>query len=591
MILVDIDRVRKDRLIVFCSEQKESEIVGSLLSSELVKSNVWNISVEDFRVLKQRLDSKNLVEREMVEEAFNRVNVYLNRVNKDIEIKTKRYNVDLSFITPTVPYPDQLNGISYLVSHQFVGLFDEMGAGKTFQSLVSYCLLKKYGIVDKMLVICTNEGKSVWEDEIIKHSFNLKYVKVGNGKSVVLSDIDRFRDGREKDVLIVHYDCLNEEVLKRLVDIRFDIVIIDECHSIKNIYAKRTKSVLFLVKNIQRMTKKECYIREFDCNFRFKDDKLVNVVCLTGTPVSENPIFAFPILKVLNHFSVHLKQKFIYYFVEYGKVFIPGVGYVNKPVANKNTDALSVYFEDVSIRRKRCEIKGMPKKVEQVRYIKDISKDFRDLYNKILNEVKDEIENEKGEYISLANASTKFIRLQQVLNNPEILGFSVPSVKYPLCRNIVEEVIESKGKIVIWSIFRKGAELAAKEFKDFGSAYITGELSEIEIQKVRNDFETGKVNVLCATIQKLGTGIDFLKLADTAVYLDLPFSYILYKQSQDRLVRRGKKSSVLLVELFVNNSVDIIVKDMLERKSDWAQSVLDSGKLSKVELQKRLQEI
>ncbi len=591
MVHVDIDTEYRNYITVQCTDQKESSVVESILSAEKLQEFQYSVYVQDFRVLKKRLDENNLVDREITEEGLERVNEYLSKVQIRSEIKSKVFAADVSGITATKPYTDQFNGIAYIVANQFVGLHDEMGSGKTISTLIAYMLLRKYAVVDKLLVICSNPVKQVWEDEINKHGFNVTYVKCGNGKQIVNGDIKRFVRHKD-DVCIIHYEALTAEVIEQLLSIGFDMIVIDEAHMIKNSRSNRSKSVIRIVKEMRRRSViDQAWIKELGVESRLQNKKMANVVCLTGTPLSENPFSAYPILTVLNHFSVRMKKMFLNYFMEWGKVYIPGYGYVNQPVANRNMDALGIYFEDVSIRRLRSQIKGMPKKVEQIRYVKDVSKEFRELYNKVLEEVRLEIQNEKGQSITLTNAATKLIRLQQILNNPRMLGFEVQSVKYPVIKDIVEEAVESGTKVVIWSIFEQGAELVAKEFENVGSAYITGKVKDDQIQKIRKDFEAGKVNVLSATVQKLGTGVDFLKAADIAIYLEMPVSYIQYKQSQDRLVRRGKTDTVLEVSILVNNSVDVLVKDLLDRKSEWAASVLDSKLVNRAELNKRLTSI
>ncbi|MCJ7713818.1 hypothetical protein MUO66_05105, partial [Candidatus Bathyarchaeota archaeon] len=84
---------------------------------------------------------------------------------------------------------------------------------------------------------------------------------------------------------------------------------------------------------------------------------------------------------------------------------------------------------------------------------------------------------------------------------------------------------------------------------------------------------------------KAGTGVDWLARARTAIYIDRPYSFNLYKQSIDRIHRRVKTEGTLstldairsqpatVIFLDVPDSLDVLVRESLEQKEDVADAV------------------
>lgn len=317
------------------------------------------MNVEDF------LRKQGIYEVEGSERAFSLFSVLKERLSEIRRIKMIRTGETNAFMK-TEPYADQWGAIRFLLSRQFVGNWDTMGAGKTFVSIYAFSELFKEGLVSDALVFCVNSAKAMWVEEVKKHSlFSVK--KVGNGTHAVVNDV---KDFNEEGFLIVHYDALTEpKVVEKILSKRFDCVVIDEAHKIKNLKAKRTKSVLHIVKNVQRKTLLDVEkAKKF--GLKIFNERMPFVWCLTGTPVAERPSDAYTILKLLydSEFDISLRR-FEEFFCVFKELQLRNRGIkIKKVIGFRNEDHLKRIFEPVSIMRRAHELTGLPEKVRIDRF-------------------------------------------------------------------------------------------------------------------------------------------------------------------------------------------------------------------------------
>ncbi|HUU86790.1 MAG TPA: hypothetical protein VMX17_03460, partial [Candidatus Glassbacteria bacterium] len=113
-------------------------ILRSLLSSSSDSSNGWSLSYDDFLTFKEKLNTLGLVQdRQISTEALNYVYECQARDVRNEDIKNGVHNnfikSSLEGKLKSLPYEDQITGISYLFNNKRAGLFDSMGLGKSIQ--------------------------------------------------------------------------------------------------------------------------------------------------------------------------------------------------------------------------------------------------------------------------------------------------------------------------------------------------------------------------------------------------------------------------------------------------------------------------
>lgn len=601
---IDIDVFSDDRLkVTICEPAMESQVsvlLAGLLTSQLIRAQgFWTLSYHDFRQLKSRLDALGLTDgRTATDEALRWLSEKQAAYDAIELLKQGEENnaiVGLSALK-TKPYEDQLTGVRFLLTRQRAVLADEMGVGKTLQLLATFLSLRATGEADFMLVICPNSVKTAWIKEVQKHT-TLTVSAVGNGSKRVLEDVAAYAEKRT-DVLVVHYDALVQpakngdthakpwsKLFEELLKLPWGVIVLDEAHQVKTMDSRRTQSALLLTRSA-----------------RSAAGAKPRVLMATGTPISESPLDAWSVLSFLDPLSLpRTYTKFENYFTTksthqgYTKVWKQTVGY-------RNLSELKEILHHVMLRRLKIDIKGMPDKVSMVRYV-TMSGEQRRLYDDIKAGLYDTILHDPNDKLSIAFALTKCLRLRQVLNHPKLVEKDgISSAKYEALDEVLDEVLsDPMAKVVVWTEWREAATmLSCRYAQKYGTITLIGGTTQNELAHFSSHWDTMPERVAVATPKFGGTGVDFLQRCRTAVYVEPPYSTILFRQSMDRIHRRVandgtemdriKASPATLIFMQVEHSLDQLVYSLLARKGDLVDALLtDDEKLIELGKEELLQ--
>ena len=140
-------------------------------------------------------------------------------------------------------YDFQFDGIKFGVEHhcRFL-LADEMGVGKTIQA-ISLCYL--YREEWPVLIVCPGSMKYLWKGEIQTWlGFKDHRINVLNSSKQKISE--------EAYFYIISYDLVSH-ILKKLKKMKFNFVILDEAHCIKNRDTIRAKNILPIAIRAKRL--------------------------------------------------------------------------------------------------------------------------------------------------------------------------------------------------------------------------------------------------------------------------------------------------------------------------------------------------
>lgn len=136
-------------------------------------------------------------------------------------------------------------GVKYILHQERVLLGDEMGLGKTVQAIAAMVSLRNTQATH-FIVVCPASVILNWCREIAEKS-KLRVTKVHGPEKV-----QAFRDWQEHGgVAVTNFESTGQ--LKLAPDFRFDMMIVDEAHYIKNIEAQRTKNVMRLGEHTKRL--------------------------------------------------------------------------------------------------------------------------------------------------------------------------------------------------------------------------------------------------------------------------------------------------------------------------------------------------
>lgn len=185
----------------------------------------------------------------------------------------------------------QKAGISFALGRKGTLVADEMGLGKTIQA-IGVC--NNDPEIKSVLVICPASLRVNWLRESQKWSTRpWTYYVVENGNPIPAN----------ADYVIVNYDRLKDAVLESLMGRQWGVMICDEAHYLKNPDALRTQRVL----GVQAKFKKTPtgWAETSPRKPGLVDQVAGRVLLLTGTPILNRPMEAFPLLHALDNKAWH----------------------------------------------------------------------------------------------------------------------------------------------------------------------------------------------------------------------------------------------------------------------------------------------
>ena len=129
---------------------------------------------------------------------------------------------------------------------------------------------------------------------------------------------------------------------------------------------------------------------------------------------------------------------------------------------------------------------------------------------------------------------------------------------------LVEEVANNGGKVIIFSNWAKVIEPAAALLEKYNPACITSNVKDKDKQIEK--FKTDKsCHVILGTIGCLGTGFT-LNEANTVIFLDEPWTSADKQQAEDRCHRIGTKGTVNIITLMCKDTIDERIHNIVKNK-------------------------
>uniref|UniRef100_A0A5S6Q5V4 Helicase ATP-binding domain-containing protein n=1 Tax=Trichuris muris TaxID=70415 RepID=A0A5S6Q5V4_TRIMR len=192
-------------------------------------------------------------------------------------------NVDEAIYKRLFSY--QKHALRFIVSRNGrVLLADEMGLGKTIEALAAAVYYKKDW---PLLIVCPSSVKCTWAEEITENVPSLDSSSI----CVVNASTEKVLHEPKNRVFILSYDFM-VSMEKSLMARQFKIIIMDECHNIKNFKTRRYQAAHNLLKTARRalllsgtpaLSKPSELFTQISCVARtyFEDSKnLVNVTVM-----------------------------------------------------------------------------------------------------------------------------------------------------------------------------------------------------------------------------------------------------------------------------------------------------------------------
>ena len=438
--------------------------------------------------------------------------------------RTEPIEIDYIKYEHRPPLSHQKEAIEKLTSNKKFILADDMGLGKTTSTIISSIETKS----KKILIVCPASLKINWFREIQNYT----------DRSIYICEGKKYEDA---DFVIVNYDIIKnfhdpknkEESI--LLKSNFDLVILDECHYIKNSQAIRTKLVNDFVKNVDRLW------------------------LLTGTPITSRPIDYYNLLRLVDS-PVSLNWQA--YVIRYCGGYQFRVG-GNKKIWNTNgatnLDELRERTSLQILRRLKENVLDLPEKIITPVYLKLKSKEYEEL----MGEYFDWYRNKRDESSSLTIQFSKLMKVRQVIANEKVES------TIELCENILEQ----DKKVIIFCNFTESLNKIVEHFGK-SAVKVDGSMSKTERQHSVDEFQDNpKVKVFVGNIKAAGVGLT-LTSAEAVIMNDLSFLPSDHSQAEDRAYRYGQKNNVLVYYPIFENTIEGIIYDILNAKKQVISTVM-----------------
>lgn len=380
----------------------------------------------------------------------------------------------------------------------------------------------------KTLVICPASLKQNWKREIENYT----------DKSIYICDGKKYDDN--VDFVIINYDIIKnfhslklkeETVIQKS---KFDLVIIDESHYIKNPQASRTKLINDICKDINK------------------------IWLLTGTPLTSRPIDYFNLLSLVGS---NVSKNWMAYVLRYcaGYQFTVGMNKVWNVNGASNLDELRERTSPLLLRRLKENVLDLPEKIITPVYLTLKSKE----YEEVMGEYFDWVKNNPKESKSLSVQFTKLMKVRQIIADEKIKNTI----------ELIENTLEQGRKVIAFSNFTNSLNKIYEHFKKVavkldGSSSMTQRQDSVD--KFQND---ENVKVFVGNIKAAGVGVT-LTSGDVVIFNDLSFVPADHSQAEDRAYRIGQKNSVSVLYPIFENTIEGIIYDMLDRKKKIISTVL-----------------
>lgn len=429
-------------------------------------------------------------------------------------------------------------------------LADDMGLGKTLQAITTITQFKKKFSNLSSIVVCPTSLLYNWKEEFFKFNPEISTLIVDGTPSKrkkLLKSLKKY------DIIITSYTLLQKDI-ETYKDIFFGYAILDEAQHIKNRGTRNAKSVK-MIRSTHRLI-------------------------LTGTPIENS-------LEELWSLFDFLMPGFLSSYNRFVEKYLRNADYANK----KNIEELRRRISPFILRRMKTDVlKDLPP-VSNILYHCQLTEIQKELYQSYLKTAREElcklVAKEGFDKVQIHVLAT-LTRLKQICCHPAIFAKeaaeSGDSAKYEMLIELLQTLIESQHKTVIFSQYTKMLEIIRKDLKNLGIpfSYLDGS-SKNRLDIVKNFNEDKNIPVFLVSLKAGGSGLNITG-ADTVIHYDMWWNPAVENQATDRVHRMGQKNPVSSYKLVTLDTIEEKILNLQNRKKGLVKQVVhnDDEAMSKL---------
>jgi len=433
-------------------------------------------------------------------------------------------------------------------------LCDEVGLGKTIEAGLILSELLVRGLAKSVLIVSPPSLVAQWQGEM-RRKFSIE---------LMTHDDPALREAggwqRHDRVIVSLHSAKREPTRSAILKRRWDIVIVDEAHHLRN-----------------RATEAWKFASEIEKQF---------ILLLTATPVQNNLEELFNLVTLLEPGLLSTRKDFTRRFVSRGDKLTPN-----------NVDELHALLAEVMVRNRRNNV-GLQFMRRFARTLTlELRADERALYDAVATMVREGLR--EGKAASHLNRMT-LLTLQMALG-------SSPAAAASMLENLAEKSPSSSAthnelkrlheaaqalagggakadrllrvldefpdKMVVFTQFRATQEMLRTLLADAGHevAVFHGGLNRLEKESAVEHFRESARILLCTESGSEGRNLQF---AHGLCNFDLPWNPMRIEQRIGRLSRIGQQRDIEVFNLVAANTIEAAVLHLLEAKLNMFELVI-----------------
>lgn len=448
--------------------------------------------------------------------------------------------LDAALSTGLKLYPFQQAGVAFIEAaggRALVG--DEMGLGKTVQALGWLAIHPE---ARPALIVVPASLRLNWQREAEKWIPGVRVHVVRNGKDPLPAN---------PDVVIVNYDvCARRKA--ELEALNAKVVVLDECHYIKNQMAQRSKAIVGVQ---ERKTR--------DGAVKVKGAPGIAtlapyVIALSGTPLLNRPAELYT--------NLHLLRP-----TEYANFFAFAKRYCAAEQTRfgwdfsgaSNEAELAGRLRDLMVRREKSQVlQDLPEKTRSYIHVELSNKDE---YESREQEILGRLEERYGEAVGG--------EILAMLNELRMLA---GQGKVDAAIEWIKNAVDTGKPVVVFAhhldvLDKIQSSLQADGIK---TCRIDGSIPSPEARQAAvDDFQAGRADVFLGTPGAAGVGLTLTKASDV-LFVEREWTPAVEEQAEDRTHRIGQRDAVTAWYLVGNCSIDQKFADLVEQKRSIVSAVL-----------------
>ncbi|HFI0464040.1 TPA: DEAD/DEAH box helicase [Streptococcus suis] len=442
--------------------------------------------------------------------------------------------------------PYQVEGVHWLLNlraKNLAGILaDDMGLGKSLQTIAYLASVLPQAKHPSLIVVPASLLYN-WQAEFEKFAPHMSFSLItGNADHRHASFIRH--QSSPGHIFITSYDYLRRD-WENYKEIRFDTLVLDEAHYIKNHSTLASKAV----KNLQA------------------DHR----IALSGTPIENS-------LAELWSLFDFLMPGYLYTYPQFSKLFEKPI--VKEADEKKQARLKQLVSPFIKRRLKKEVLADLPDKIEET-YLVNMDQEERKRYqaqvllaNQNLLEQTDDLKQKSVEVLAMLT------RLRQLSLDGRLIYDNIyqPSSKILATLELIQQAIANKEQVLVFSSFVQGLELLEEALvqADINTCKITG--STPKEQRARNVqlFQEGFADVFLISLKAGGTGLN-LTAASMVIHLDPWWNISAQNQATDRAHRIGQEQKVTVYKMVSKGTIEEKILQLQAAKKEISDLFVENS--------------